>query len=228
MFFFFLCFASGTLLDPSEKEKKRKRFKKKLTRQLREDRSLPHRLLPLEAERRLGRVQRPEGGAVRVESGVVVVDKGLKRVFFRLLSFSLFFVLSVTVFFSILTRLFSRAKRWNWYLVRSLRCIMNARLACRRSTRRKEVAGGEDRPEWTESIDALWQKRNQSMASFLLCQSSSALFQTPPSLSEEKELQAGSEPFIELRTLATASGSAILSSKKTREEGTRRTRERRR
>ena len=56
--------------------KKKKSFS--LTSQLRQDRRLAHGLLPLEAERRLGRVQGPQGRAVGVEGGVVVVDKGLR------------------------------------------------------------------------------------------------------------------------------------------------------
>ena len=60
--------------------KKKKSFS--LTSQLRQDRRLAHGLLPLEAERRLRGVKSSQRGAVGVEGGVVVVDKGLFLSFF--------------------------------------------------------------------------------------------------------------------------------------------------
>ena len=53
-----------------------------LTRQLGQDRCLSDRLLPLEAECRLRGVKSSQRGAVGVEGGVVVVDKGLFLSFF--------------------------------------------------------------------------------------------------------------------------------------------------
>ena len=130
-----------------EKKVQKEKKKKKLTRQLGQDRGLTHRLLSLESERGLGgAVKSAQRGAVGVEGGVVVVDKGL--FFFERDEF-IFPRLSFFFRSPVFDARFSSRERSNW-ISRALDETTASRLVFRGEEERdvrRELQEGEEREE---------------------------------------------------------------------------------